>query len=97
MENRIKDVLSRTIIYSGLNLITHDRFDHEEGIPIFLTGQILYTFIDDKDIITGQEYIFQVLWQIFIDSMIVEKKSTIFFDALMCAGALAIRKNILKF
>jgi hypothetical protein len=38
-----------------------------------------------------------VLWQIFIDSMIVEKKSTIFFDALLCAGALAIRKNILKF
>ncbi len=96
MENRILNLIERSISYTALNTLTDHKFDVPEGIPIFIAGQVVYSFFEDKKIMDGQEYIFQVLWQVFFDSMIFEDRHKIALDALQVLGALYLKKKIFE-
>lgn len=96
MENRILDLLERSISYTAINTLTANKLNIPEGIPVFISGQVVYSFIADKKIMKGQEYIFQVLWQIFFDSMLFENRKEIVLDALQVLGALYIKKKLFE-
>lgn len=96
MSHNIFYMLERIIAYNGLNLMTNNFLPASEGVPIYLSGQLVYTiYFEDIKLFEGQIYAFAGLWQLFFDSIFLDETKDIILDTLQAVGSVALQRYLL--